>query len=135
MHFLWICRKKNIGKLFIFENLETLTKKEKVCFLKRNCIFWLQNLTKRMETTIIQIEIIIYKLWKYCKDILFFLTYFLFYRNPHPVEPRSKWKKATTKIKTLNALTTQYSDEHMREDIGDAVVISEDQAQCSKNFL
>ena len=63
-----------------------------------------------------------------------FLTYFLFYRNPHPVAPRSKWKKATTKIKTLNALTTQYSDEHMREDIGDAVVISEDQAQCSKNF-
>ena len=55
--------------------------------------------------------------------------------NPHPVEPRSKWKKATTKIKTLNALTTQYSDEHMREDIGDAVVISEDQAQCSNKFL
>ena len=51
------------------------------------------------------------------------------------MEPKSKWKKATTKIKTLNALTTQYSDEHMREDIGDAVVISEDQAQCSNKFL
>ena len=66
--------------------------------------------------------------------IFFFaISYFLF-RNPQPVEPKSKWKKATTKIKTLNALTTQYSDEHMREDIGDAVVISEDQAQCSNNF-
>ena len=63
----------------------------------------------------------------------FILFPYFFSRNnlPHPVEPKSKWKKATTKIKTLNALTTQYSDEHMREDIGDAVVISEDQAQYS----
>ena len=72
---------------------------------------------------------------KTLQRIFNFFLHILFSRNPHPVEPRSKWKKATTKIKTLNALTTQYSDEHMREDIGDAVVISEDQAQCSNKFL
>ena len=38
MHFLNL-QKKNIGKLFIFANLETLTKKEKVCFLKKKLHF------------------------------------------------------------------------------------------------
>ena len=75
------------------------------------------------------------KFLEHYKIYIFFHIIFSRNNNPHPVEPKSKWKKATTKIKTLNALTTQYSDEHMREDIGDAVVISEDQAQCSKKFF
>ena len=86
---------------------------------------------------VIQIEIIYVcrRSENITKFTFFFHIIFSRNNNPHSVEPKSKWKKATTKIKTLNALTTQYSDEHMREDIGDAVVISEDQAQCSKKFF
>ena len=45
------------------------------------------------------------------------------------LKPKILWKKAIKKVQTLNTMTTQYNEDHIRLDIGDAVVLTDDQAK------
>ena len=45
------------------------------------------------------------------------------------LKPRRLWKKAIKKVQTLNTMTTQYNEDHIRLDIGDILVLTDDQAK------
>jgi hypothetical protein len=42
---------------------------------------------------------------------------------------KKRWKQSATTVQTVNLMTAKYNSAHLRDEIGDAVVITEDQAK------